>query len=89
MGEWDGWIGREERRQDQLTPALITRWCAALDRPAPAGDHIPQGLHWCLCAPDAPTAALGEDGHPPRDHRPASLPPPHPPAAPDVGGQRA
>ncbi len=78
MGEWDGWIGREERRQDQLNPGLITRWCAALDRPVPVGDHAPQGLHWCLCVPDAPTAALGEDGHPRRDDSPGSLLPPIP-----------
>jgi 3-methylfumaryl-CoA hydratase len=78
MGEWDGWIGREERRQDQLTSGLISRWCAALDRAAPTGNAVPQGLHWCLCTPDAPTAALGEDGHPRRDDNLASFLPPIP-----------
>ncbi|WP_295524741.1 hypothetical protein [Novosphingobium sp. Chol11] len=78
MGDWDGWIGREERRQDELTPGLIMRWCAALDRSTPIGNEVPQGLHWCLCVPDAPTAALGEDGHPRRDDSPASFLPPIP-----------
>jgi 3-methylfumaryl-CoA hydratase len=39
---------------------------------------MPQGFHWCLCAPDAPTAALGPDGHPLRDESPESFLPPVP-----------
>jgi 3-methylfumaryl-CoA hydratase len=39
---------------------------------------MPQGIHFCLCTPDAPTAALGEDGHPRRDDGPASFFPPVP-----------
>lgn len=48
---------------DLLTPSLAVRFAAALDR-EPRSDVAPQGLHWCLCPPDAPTAGLGPDGHP-------------------------
>jgi 3-methylfumaryl-CoA hydratase len=78
MSEWDSWIGREERRHDRISAALVVRWCAALDRTTPAGDEVPQGLHWCLCIPDAPTNALGEDGHPCRDESPSGFLPPVP-----------
>ena len=77
MGDWQPWIGRQEERDDVLTPALVARWCATLDRAFPAGDAAPQGLHWCLATPDAATASLGPDGHPRRDD-PASLLPPIP-----------
>ena len=76
MGDYSAWIGREEVRRDVLTDSLLARWCAALDRDAPADPMAPQGLHWCLCPPDAPTAALGPDGHPKRDESPTSLLPP-------------
>ena len=78
MGEWDSWIGREERKHDRVDAELIARWCAVLDRPAPASDHVPQGLHWCLCVPGAPTASLGEDGHPRRDDSASGFLPPVP-----------
>ena len=78
MGQWDAWAGREEVRRDVLTESLRARWCAALDRDPPASDIAPQGLHWCLCAPEAPTAGLGRDGHPIRDESPASFLPPLP-----------
>jgi 3-methylfumaryl-CoA hydratase len=78
MGEWSPWIGREERRTDRVDEALHARWLAALDRDAPADGSVPQGLHWCLCTPDAPTARLGSDGHPLRDDAPGSLLPPLP-----------
>ena len=77
-GDWSAWIGREERRRDRVDAALVARWLATFDREAPAGDLVPQGFHWCLCTPDAPTAALGEDGHPRRDDAPASFLPPIP-----------
>ncbi len=76
MADYTPWIGREELRHDILTPGLLARWCAALDRDVPDDRTAPQGLHWCLCTPDAPTAALGPDGHPKRDESPASLLPP-------------
>ncbi len=78
MSDWDAWIGREERRRDVLTPGLAARWLATFDRDAPANGAMPQGIHWCLCPPDAPTAALGEDGHPARDDTRAGFLPPIP-----------
>ncbi|MDE2411957.1 MAG: MaoC family dehydratase N-terminal domain-containing protein [Sphingomonadales bacterium] len=73
MSVWQDWIGREERRHDRVDPGMVARWLATLDRAAPADGTVPQGLHWCLCLPDAPTAALGEDGHPRRDDSTASF----------------
>ena len=67
MGEWDAWIGREVRQADRLDAALARRWCATFDLPAPGTAPMPQGIHFCLCTPEAPTASLGEDGHPRRD----------------------
>jgi len=75
-GQWNGWIGREDTRHDRVDPALVQRWCATLDRALPDDGAAPQGLHWCLALPDAPTALLGEDGHPRRDADPAGLLPP-------------
>ena len=62
MGGWADWIGRSETRSDVVTPGLVARFCATLDQPVTG--EIPQGLHWCLCLPDAPTSELGADGHP-------------------------
>ncbi|MCZ8326339.1 MAG: MaoC family dehydratase N-terminal domain-containing protein [Sphingomonadaceae bacterium] len=78
MSDFAAWIGREEHRADRADPGLFARWCATLDRAAPAGGTVPQGFHWCLCTPDAPTAALGGDGHPRRDDSPDSFLPPVP-----------
>jgi len=62
MSEWADWIGRSETQSDVITPGLLHRFCATID--TPASEEIPQGLHWCLCLPDAPTSELGQDGHP-------------------------
>lgn len=63
------WIGREEVAEDVLTPALAARFHATLGiagDPAQAGEIAPQLIHFCLCQPAVPMAALGEDGHPSR-----------------------
>jgi len=78
MGAWDAWIGRSEQREDRVDPGLVARWCATLDREPGDDGSAPQGLHWCLGLPDAPTAALGPDGHPRRDGAPDSFLPPVP-----------
>ncbi|VWX56330.1 FAS1-like dehydratase domain-containing protein [Sphingorhabdus sp. 109] len=62
MADWADWIGKSETRHDVITPGLLQRFCATIDQPVT--DDIPQGLHWCLCLPDTPTAELAEDGHP-------------------------
>jgi 3-methylfumaryl-CoA hydratase len=78
MGVWDAWIGREEVRADRIDSGLVARWLATFDRDAPSDGNVPQGLHWCLCVPDAPTAKLGPDGHPLRDDGVESFLPPVP-----------
>lgn len=78
MGVWDAWIGREEHRFDRVDEGLHARWLASLDREMANDGTVPQGLHWCLCPPNAPTARLGPDGHPLRDDSPASFLPPVP-----------
>ena len=78
MSDWSAWIGREEVRTDRIEPSAHARWLATFDRQAPSGDAVPQGYHWALCTPDAPTETLGPDGHPLRDDSPASFLPPIP-----------
>ncbi len=78
MSEYAAWIGREELRADRIEASAYGRWLATLDRVAPEGEAVPQGYHWALCTPDAPTAMLGPDGHPSRDDSPASFLPPIP-----------
>ena len=78
MTDWSAWAGREERRRDRLDPALAARWLATFDLPAQSEGAMPQGVHFCLCTPDAQTAALGEDGHPMRDDSATSFFPPVP-----------
>ncbi len=78
MSEWNSWIGREELRTDRVDEAMAQRWLATLDRPPSDDGVVPQGLHFCLCLPDAPTSGLGADGHPQRDASPGSFLPPVP-----------
>ncbi len=78
MGDWDAWIGRAETRTDRIDEGLVARWLATFDRNAPCDGTLPQGIHWCLGLPDAPTSQLGSDGHPVRDDRPESFLPPVP-----------
>lgn len=62
------WIGREESADEILTPDLVRRFNAMLDREGDTspGAPAPIMIHYCLCQPAAPTASLGDDGHPPR-----------------------
>ena len=76
VNDWSAWVGREEQRSDVISEGLAARWLATMDRTAPDGDLMPQAIHWSLCLPDAPTNALGSDGHPMRDESPESLLPP-------------
>lgn len=77
MSGWNEWVGREERREERLDAALARRWCATFDLPGPP-DPLPQGIHFCLCAPEAATGDLGEDGHPRRSSGSGGLLPPIP-----------
>lgn len=75
---YEAWIGREQRAKDRLHDGLAARWLATFDLPRPHAPIMPQGIHFALCTPDAPTAKLGEDGHPARDDSPVSFLPPFP-----------
>lgn len=77
MADWSAWIGRTQAQDDVLTPGLLARFRATLDSAA-TGDVAAQGVHWCLCLPDAPTSGLGADGHPRRNDSPESFLPPVP-----------
>ena len=72
------WIGRETRAADRLDEGLAARWLATFDLPRPHPPIMPQGIHFALCTPEAPTCALGEDGHPTRDDSDESFLPPVP-----------
>ncbi len=76
MANWSAWIGREQRSAERLDESLVARWLATLDLAAPEGAQMPQGVHFCLCTPQVPTAMLGKDGHPARSNDPAGLYPP-------------
>lgn len=75
---YEAWIGRETRAKDRLDEGLAHRWLATFDLPKPHPAIMPQGIHFALCTPEAPTAALGEDGHPARDESPEGFLPPFP-----------
>jgi 3-methylfumaryl-CoA hydratase len=75
---FEAWIGREARAQDRLGEGLAARWLATFDLAKPHPPIMPQGIHFALCTPEAPTAALGDDGHPARDDSPGSFLPPFP-----------
>lgn len=75
---FEDWIGREQIAHDTLTPQVATQWCATFDLKAPERWIMPQGIHFTLCTPEAPTAALGKDGHPARDESDDSFLPPFP-----------
>lgn len=78
MSEWRAWPGRKVLQEDRLDEAFARRWCATFDVLVPANGRMPQGIHLCLCTPEAATAMLGEDGHPARDERPDGFLPPVP-----------
>jgi 3-methylfumaryl-CoA hydratase len=75
---FEAWIGRETRATDRLDEGLAHRWLATFDLARPHPPIMPQGIHFALCTPQAPTAQLGEDGHPQRDDGPRSFLPPFP-----------
>jgi 3-methylfumaryl-CoA hydratase len=75
---YEAWIGREARATDRLDEGLAARWLATFDLAKPHPPIMPQGIHFALCPPEAPTAKLGEDGHPARDDSPDSFLPPVP-----------
>ncbi|MEQ5787791.1 MaoC family dehydratase N-terminal domain-containing protein [Erythrobacter sp. NFXS35] len=75
---YEAWIGRESRAAERLDQGLAMRWLATFDLAMPHPAIMPQGIHFALCPPEAPTAKLGEDGHPARDDSTDSFLPPFP-----------
>ncbi|HTN13237.1 MAG TPA: hypothetical protein VL094_00370 [Sphingomonadaceae bacterium] len=73
MSGTNDWIGREERQLDRLGVPLAHRWLATLNLTPREEGAMPQGIHWCLCVPETPTARLGPDGHPQPDGAPGSF----------------
>lgn len=64
--DWQNWVGREEVVRDRLTPAMLARLHATLDR-VPACEAIaPPLAHWLCFLPAAPQSAIDVDGHPKR-----------------------
>lgn len=61
-----GWIGREERGSEVLTPNLMQQFNATFDRNQDAhiGQKAPLLIHLCLAQPAVPMSQLGRDGHP-------------------------
>ena len=80
MTDANEWIGREERQTDRLDVPLAHRWLATLNLTPREDGSMPQGIHWCLCVPETPTARLGPDGHPASDGSPGSFQRPVPAA---------
>jgi 3-methylfumaryl-CoA hydratase len=76
MSDFASWIGREDRSDDLLGAPFARRWLATFDLAQAETPELPQGVHWCLCLPETPTARLGPDGHPLRDGAPGSFLPP-------------
>ena len=76
MSAFEAWIGREQRASDRLDESLAARWLASFDRPMPSPAIMPQGIHLCLCTPQASSSALGADGHPAREDSEDSFLPP-------------
>lgn len=63
------WIGRTERREDEITAMPIAALSATLDRDDPQplpGTELPPLWHWMYFNPVVRHSGLGEDGHPKR-----------------------
>jgi 3-methylfumaryl-CoA hydratase len=63
--ELQGWIGRTETAQDEITPRLVRELRATLDLDAAeVAAPVPLAVHWCLAPPAARASMIGPDGHP-------------------------
>jgi 3-methylfumaryl-CoA hydratase len=64
IGELQGWIGRTETAQDEITPRLVRELRATLDLDAlEAEGPVPLAVHWCLAPPAVKASMIGPDGH--------------------------
>jgi 3-methylfumaryl-CoA hydratase len=65
---YEGWIGRQEERSEQILGSVVEAMAATLDlerSPAP-GEALPPGWHWLFFNPVVRRNALAIDGHPQR-----------------------
>jgi len=63
---WQQWIGRTERRADQVSATPIAALSATLDRDDPEpvpGSDVPPLWHWLYFTPLAKQSEIGPDGH--------------------------
>ena len=63
---WQQWIGRTERRADEVSAAPIAALSATLDRDDPEplpGSDVPPLWHWLYFTPLARQSEIGPDGH--------------------------
>lgn len=66
VSQYPSFIGKNERCEDTVWPALARALAATLDLPTPVDGRLPPLWHWALFQDWAPTAVLGADGHPQR-----------------------
>jgi len=63
---WQQWIGRTERRSDQVSATPLAALSATLDRDDPEpvpGSDVPPLWHWLYFTPLAKQSEIGPDGH--------------------------
>jgi 3-methylfumaryl-CoA hydratase len=63
---WQQWLGRTERRTDQVSASSVAAMAATLDRDDAepvAGAEVPPLWHWMFFTPRDRQGSLGEDGH--------------------------
>lgn len=74
------WVGRTEKRSDQVTLAPVAALSATLDRDDPPprpGDALPPLWHWLYFLPIHRQSELGSDGHAKRGEFLPPVPLPH------------
>src|SRR5438128_3505368 len=66
MDQLKSWVGRQERRDDIVTPVPVDALAATLDRDDPLcrpGDPLPPLWHWLYFLPHHRQSEIGPDGH--------------------------
>ena len=62
----EAWVGRQESREDVISPGPAAGLSATLDYGSPrarVGEPLPPLWHWLYFLPALPASELGEDGH--------------------------
>ncbi|HRP71725.1 MAG TPA: MaoC family dehydratase N-terminal domain-containing protein [Xanthomonadaceae bacterium] len=66
VAHWQGWIGREEVREQRLDAESLRRFAAATGESLEVERAPPALAHWAWFLPVAAASEIGEDGHPRR-----------------------